>query len=173
MAEQKRTQFAMQALGFADVFNLKIGDQKVSGHRVELSAPDGPSTGGGKQSVQHIKLIPDGGGTVTVAGSADQMEKKAEIRSWDYLAQQYAQRFKGKTLPIERTQYAALVKRMLEFFTDQGLTVVMVEAPTPMAAAQRPGASPSGGSGGAMMLVVLVVVAALAAGVFFFLRHKG
>jgi hypothetical protein len=170
MAEQKRTQFAMQALGFADVFNLKIGDQKVSGHRVELSAPDGPSTGGGKQSVQHIKLIPEGGGTVTVAGSADQMEKKAEIRSWDYLQALHSQRFKGKTLPIDRAHYAALVKRMQLFFADQGLAVVMLEAPAMPAGAAAP--ARSGGSG-AMIMVVFVIVAAIAAGLFFLLRHKG
>jgi hypothetical protein len=168
MAEQKRTQFAMQALGFADVFNLKIGDQKVSGHRVELSAPDGPSTGGGKQSVQHIKLIPEGGGTVTVAGSADQMEKKAEIRSWDYLQALFAQRFKGKTLPIDRTQYAALVKRMQVFFADQGLAVVMLDTP-PQSGVER--SEPRAMN--PMVIFVMVAIVAIAAGVFFFLRHKG
>ncbi len=170
MGEQKRTQFAMQALGFADVFNMKVGDQKVSGHRVELSAPDGPSTGGGKQSVQHIKLIPEGGGTVTVAGSADQMEKKAELRSWDYLQQLHSQRFKGKTLPIDRVQYAALLKRMQAFFADQGLAIVMVEAPTPVAA---PVAVPGGGSKGMVIVTFLVVALAIAGAVFFLMRHKG
>jgi hypothetical protein len=170
MTGQKRTQFAMQALGFADVFNLKIGDQKVSGHRVELSAPDGPSTGGGKQSVQHIKLIPESGGTVTVAGSADQMEKKAEIRSWDYLQALHGQRFKGKTLPLDRVQYAALVKRMQQFFADQGLAVVMLDAPALSAGGSQP--ARSGGSG-ALVALVVIGIAAMAAGAFFFLRHKG
>src|SRR4051812_8683003 len=105
MAEQKRTQFAMKALGFAELFNIKIGDQKVTGttvYRVEMSAPDGPSTGGGKQAVQHLKLVPEvEGDAVIVAGSANQLEKSAEIRTYEYLADLHAQRFKGAPIPLD------------------------------------------------------------------------
>jgi hypothetical protein len=167
MAEQKRTQFAMQALGFAELFNIKVGDQPVSGHRVQLTAPEGPSTGGGKQSVQHISLIPPGGGSVVVAGSADQVEKKAEIRTWEYLAQMHAQRFKGKTLPIDRNAYTDLVRRMQHFFSDQGLRVVMIDAP-PGGAAEP---APAGGSSKMVLVAVFLVVAlAVAVAAFFLLR---
>jgi len=169
MAEQKRTQFAMQALGFADVFNMKVGDQRVSGHRVELSAPDGPSTGGGKQSVQHVKLVPEApGGPVVVAGTADPVEKKAELRSWDYLQQLHAQRFKGKTVPVDRVQYAALVKRMQAFFADQGLAVVMLEAAPMASSGASPGAART--SSGAAIVIFVLVAAAIAGALFYFLR---
>ena len=47
MAESNRTQFAMRALSLADYFNAKIGDKRVSGYKVVLATPDGPSTAGG------------------------------------------------------------------------------------------------------------------------------
>jgi hypothetical protein len=58
--DARRTQIAMQALDFASVFNVVIGPERLAGspgYRVEMSAPDGPSTGGGKQALQHVKLV--------------------------------------------------------------------------------------------------------------------
>lgn len=170
MSETKRTAFAMQALGLAELFNFKVGDQKVGQYRVELSAPDGPSTGGGKQSVQHVKLVPDDGGAVLVAGSADQVGKTAELRTYEYLADLHAQRFKGAKLPLEKTAYLELVGRMRAFFADQGLHVVMLEVPRPPAVA-RASAGP-GLSTGSMIGVFLGVAAVIAAAVFLFLRTK-
>ena len=54
MAEERRTAFAMQALGFAELFAIQVGGYKIEGpisFRVELAAPEGPSTLGGKQVV--------------------------------------------------------------------------------------------------------------------------
>jgi hypothetical protein len=171
MGEQKRTQFAMQAYGFAELFNLKVGDQKVAGFRVELSAPEGPSTGGGAQAVQHVKLVPEGEGTVIVAGSANQVERSAEIRTYEYLADLHAQRFKGAGLPIDRATYQSLVGRMQTFFAEQSLRVVLLDAPRPLhatpATAPRAGASPV-----AMIAVFVGVAAAIAVALFLLLRAK-
>src|SRR4051812_3348187 len=116
MAEQKQTRFALAAVGFAEVFNVVIGKGSVSGHRIELSAPDGLSTGGGAQSVQHIKLIPSDGGSVIVAGSADPVGRSAELRSFAYLGALHAQRYKGAPLALDPAEYAALLKQMQKFF---------------------------------------------------------
>jgi len=174
MAEQKRTQFAMQAFGFAELFNLQLGDKPVAGHRVELSAPDGPSTGGGKQSVQHVKLVPlDGAGPVTVAGSANQLDKLAEIRSFEYLAELHAQRFKGAEIPLDKAAYQGLVARMQAFFAEQGLRVVMLEPPRPVAGAPaKAAAAASGPSPVAMVAIFAGVAAVIAAVLFFVLRAK-
>ncbi len=174
MSEQKHTQFAMQALGFADLFNIKIGDQKVKGHRVEMSAPDGPSTGGGKQSVQHVKLIAeDGSGAVIVAGSANQMEKSAEVRTYEYLADLHAKRFKGARIPLDKPAYNLLVARMKTFFAEQNLAVTMLDAPRPVGGQQvvHP-AEPGAPSKGTMIGIFLAVAVIIAAAVFFVLRSK-
>lgn len=151
----------MKALGLAESFNLAVGDKKVAGHRVELSAPEGPSTGGGKQSVQHIKLIPDGGGTVLVAGSADQVSRSAELRSYGYLAALHARRFRGAALPLDRAAYEELLRRAQAFFADRGLTVTRVETPP------EPPPTPRKGSAGLIAGVLVVVAALVGAAVYF------
>jgi hypothetical protein len=170
MAEQKHTAYAMQALGFADMFNIKVGDQKVDGHRVELSAPEGQSTGGGKQSLQHVRLVSPSG-AVVVAGAASPVDKSAEIRTYEYLVELHAQRFKGSRLELDRAQYQALVGRMQAFFAGQGLRVVMLDAPRPItgptARMPKPGMSP------ALIVGIFVAVAAvIAAATFFALRAR-
>jgi hypothetical protein len=173
MADQKHTAFAMQAVGFADLFNVKVGDRKVDGHRVELSAPEGQSTGGGKQSLQHVKLIAPSG-IVVVAGAADQVDKSAEIRTYEYLSELHAQRYKGARLPLDRAQYQALVGRMQAFFAEQGLRVVMLDAPHPITGPTA--RMPKPGMSTAMIIGIFAVVAAIVAGVTFFAlraRHGG
>ena len=171
MGEQKHTAFAMQALGFADLFNVKVGDQKVGGataYRVEMSAPDGPSTGGGKQSVQHIKLVPEGGQGVIVAGSVDQSAKSAELRTYDYLAQAHAQRFKGAQIPLDRVQYAAFAKRAETFLTEQRFSVSKSDA----ARSVEPAAPKKSGMSPGAIVGILVVIAALVAAAFFFVMKS-
>jgi LPXTG-motif cell wall-anchored protein len=166
MAEQKsHTAFAMQALGFADLFNVKVGEQRVSGatpYRVEMSAPDGPSTGGGKQAVQHIKLVPDGGQAVIVAGSANQVDKTAELRTFEFLAHAHGQRFKGAKIPLDRVQYLALVKRAQNFFNEHGISVTTIDAPRSVA----PAAPAKTGMSSGTIVAIVIVVAALIAGAF-------
>jgi len=156
---EERTQFAMQAIGLAELFRYIIGPMRISApvpYRVELSAPEGPSTGGGKQSVQHIKLIPEHGGTTIVAGAANPVERSVELRSWNRLAEIHAQRFKGRRLPLDQMQYGQLLGKMREFFAAQGLPVVVLDSPPP-------GAAQAAGSGGSS-IGVAIIAALLAAG---------
>ena len=122
-----------------------IGKERLAGspgYRVEMSAPDGPSTGGGKQALQHIKLVPDGGGAVTVAGSANTVEKQAEVRTWEHLQALHAARYRGAELPLDRVRYAELVKKLQAFFAEQGLRVTLARR---AARARRRGAASVGG----------------------------
>ena len=115
MSDPKRTAFAMQALSLAETFNLMLQAERVKGpvtYRVELSAPDGMSTAGGKQATQHVKLVPEGGGTTIVAGSANQAEKWAELRTFEHLKLLHAQRFKGAEIPLNRVQYNELLEKL-------------------------------------------------------------
>jgi hypothetical protein len=132
MAEKKLTMYAAKALGLADIFKAVFAEglQGPVRYRVELAEPDGPSTGGGKLAMQHVKLIPDGGGSTIVIGTAALVDRTVELRTFGYLAAQHAQRFgKGAHLPVDTERYKALVKQMQLFFTDQGMTVVMLETP--------------------------------------------
>jgi len=173
MSDQKHTAFAMQALGLAETFNLMLQAERVKGpviYRVELSAPDGMSTAGGKQAVQHIKLVPEGGGTTIVAGSANQVERRAELRTFEHLKLLHAQRFKGAEIPLNRVQYNELLDKLRSFFADK-CTVRVAELPREVVAAPAPRA-PFGASGTLVLVAILVVALAAAAGVTWFLTHR-
>jgi hypothetical protein len=155
----------MQAVGLAELFRYHFGQVRITApvpYRVELSAPEGPSTGGGKQSVQHLKLVPERGGTTIVIGSADPVERSGELRSWNRLYEIHAQRFKGRRLPLDAAQYGHLLGQLKQFFASQSLPVVMVDsAPRDAAAPARTGVSP-----------LWIVIALVLAGVVVYLATR-
>jgi len=174
MSDPKRTAFAMQAMTLAETFNLLLQAERVKGpvtYRVELSAPDGMSTAGGKQATQHIKLVPEGGGTTIVAGSANQAENWAELRSFEHLKLLHAQRFKGAEIPLNRVQYNELLEKLRAFFADK-VQVRTAELPTDVApvAAAQPAAK--GASGTLVIVAIIVAALAAAAGVTWFMTHR-
>ncbi|HWE30371.1 MAG TPA: hypothetical protein VHB97_20335 [Polyangia bacterium] len=175
MSDPKRTAFAMQALGLAETFNLMLQAERVKGpvtYRVELSAPEGMSTAGGKQATQHVKLVPEGGGTTIVAGSANQAESWAELRTFEHLKMLHAQRWKGAEIPLNRVQYNELLEKLKAFFAQQGHCAVrMAELPRDAGAAASSTAK-RGTSGALVMVLILVAALAAAAGVTWFLTHR-
>ncbi|MBK7860121.1 MAG: hypothetical protein IPJ65_16205 [Archangiaceae bacterium] len=125
-SEIYRTQFAQRAVTIADLFGNSVGKTPVEGpvsHRVEMAVPEGLSTGGGARSVQHIRLVPIEGGAAIVIGSCDQVEMTATLRSWELVAEQYGQRYKGKRLPVDAVEYGKLLLRIEEFFRENTMRV--------------------------------------------------
>jgi hypothetical protein len=175
MPEEKRTQFAMAALGFADLFKVAIGSHKLPGpvpYVVELAAPEGPSTGGGKQGVLHIKLTPEVGGAVTVAGWANPFERTAELRSFDHIATAHAMRFHGQQIPLDRAQYDALFARMHKFLAEQGLQVSVQAGPPKPSGSMQAQAAPSSSSIGLVIAILAIVAVVVGLGLFMFLRSR-
>ncbi|HEX8950895.1 MAG TPA: hypothetical protein VF997_11840 [Polyangia bacterium] len=176
MSEAKHTQFAMQALGLAETFNLMLQAERVKGpitYRVELSAPDGMSTAGGKQATQHVKLVPEGGGTTVVAGSANHVERWAELRTFEHLKLLHAQRFKGAEIPLNRVQYNELLEKLKAFFAQQGRCEVrMAEASRVTSPPSTKASAEEGPSGTLIILIILGAAMAAAAGVTWFLTHR-
>lgn len=111
---------------------MAIGSQRLEGpvtYVPELSAPEGESTGGGKQALQHVKLVPDGGvGTTLVMGTANTLGKVAELRTFASLAEQHRRRFKGAAPPVERARYDELLSKVQAFFHEREFHVVLLEA---------------------------------------------
>ena len=130
MDQSKYTQVAARAVSLAELFDARF-EQGLDGPvrcRVELSAPDGPSTAGGKQVLQHIRLIPDGGAAAIVIGSANTIRQTAEIRTFDHIAALYSQRFKGAPIPVDVTRYQDLSQSLATFFKAMRLTVTFTDA---------------------------------------------
>ena len=176
MSDAKRTQFAVRAITLAETFNVALAEVRVRGpivYRVELSAPEGMSTEGGKQATQHVKLIPEvnsgGGGGLIVAGSANSAESWAELRSFETLRALHRERFNGADIPLDRVQYSALVVKLRHFFEEHQCTVRMAAPPVGAAPEASDGSSLSGTF---VMGMVLLAAAASAAGVVWFFTHR-
>lgn len=182
--EEKRTQFAMQALGLAELFAIQFAGEKLTVgskprahgalsstsacYAIEIAAPEGLSTGGGKQAVQHVKLVPEQGGSTIVIGAVNQLEKTCELRTYEYLATVHSQRFKGAELPLHREKYNDVLARMQAFFVANGLRLIMSDAqhaPVP----RQPQKKGGGGVIAAVSAVALVVIAAL----LYVVLHRG
>lgn len=127
---EARTAFAARALDMVELFKLYCGGDRIVGSsstfRLELDAPEGPSTGGGKQAVQHIKLVPNRGTTIVV-GCANQITGTCELRTYDYLAEQHALRFKGQPLPFARDNYNDVLKKLQSFFGGRRMLLTTVD----------------------------------------------
>jgi hypothetical protein len=125
----KYTHVAAKALSLAELFDERFQDglQGPVHFRVELSAPDGPSTGGGKQALQHLKLVPSNGGAAIVIGTANAQAQTAEIRTFEQIADLYAQRYRGATIPVDVLKYRELCNDLASFLRAMKLNVSMVD----------------------------------------------
>lgn len=106
--EALRTRVANQAASLAetvnegfDEFHMGAGD-----YVVELSMPEGPSTGGGAQARQSIRLVPRRKGySIVIAGTVDPVTSTAELRTFEHVAVLHELRFKAP-LEISGEEYA-------------------------------------------------------------------
>src|SRR4051812_48796568 len=102
-----RTRFAIQALDFSEAFNAGLGTQVLApgSYKPQMTAPEGQSTGGGVQAMQHIRLVSSSPGVpVLVVGSANQPGGVAELRSFEYVDAVHRERF-GNPVALDRHQY--------------------------------------------------------------------
>ncbi len=108
-----RTRVANQAASLAetvsegfDDFHMGAGD-----YVVELSVPEGPSTGGGTQARQHLRLVPRRPGySVVIAGTVDPVLSTAELRTFEHVAILHEVRF-GRPLEITGDEYADFMSK--------------------------------------------------------------
>lgn len=175
MDNVKYTQVAARAVSLAELFEARF-EHGLDGpvrFRVELSAPDGPSTSGGKQAMQHIKLIPPDGAATIVIGSANTTGQVAEIRTFEHVAELYAQRYRGARIPLEIGRYRELTQALAGFFKAMKMTVSFAEierapgAPVPGALGDGRGFRVGLGVGLGVGLALVILVVAY---VFIFLR---
>ncbi len=159
MPDYKYTQVAAKAVSLAELFDARF-EKGLDGpihFRVELSAPDGPSTAGGKQALQHIKLIPEGGGLAVLIGSANTTRMVAEIRTYEHIASLYGQRFRGARIPVDVTRYYELGQGLATFFRAMRMSVTFAELDGGAAAVQALPRAP-----GRAWMVIVGVAAGLA-----------
>jgi hypothetical protein len=157
--QSKYTQVAAKAVSLAELFDARFeaGLEGPVRCRVELAAPDGPSTAGGKQAMQHLKLVPADGSPAIVIGSANAIRQTAEIRTFDHIAALYAQRFKGARIPVDVTKYQELTQALATFFKAMKMSVTFSDAQTVGLSVPPP--AETGGRSSALVYVIMAATA--------------
>jgi hypothetical protein len=170
------TAVAGRAAEFALHFNRTFADGFAgpAPYLIDLTGPAGPSTGGGKQALQHIRLVPHDGGAAIVIGSVSQPENSAEIRTFRHVAELHARRFKGARVPVDVNAYRTLTRNLHAFFAAQGFAVVMVDvSDAPASNYPPPMAEGGGGSQTPWIIAGMAIAVALGIGVMALLALKG
>jgi hypothetical protein len=164
-----RTQFSIQASTLADSFRETVGRLRVAphGYGPDMTAPEGQSTGGGVQAMQHLRLVPPEPNMPTLlVGHANQRDRAAELRTWEHVDAIYRERFK-QGVPLDPAAYQEFLQSAQGFLAACGLRVTVV--PTPDELRRAAGAEPHdelkpkrsfsfGALGAAVVLAVAVVV---------------
>lgn len=165
-----RTRFAVRALDFAETFNAGLGPLSLqpAAYQPQLTTPDGPSTGGGVQAIQHVRLIAARQGFPSIlVGSANQRSGTAELRSYEYVDAVHRQRWQ-RPVPLDRTDYEDFVHSAKNFFESNQLLVTIVSPSGGLARRNDvdtlPTATPGGGGAAAIVtgVVVGLVIGSLA-----------
>jgi hypothetical protein len=155
-----RTRFAVRALDFAETFNAGLGALSLQpgAYQPQLTTPDGPSTGGGVQAVQHVRLIAARQGFPAIlVGSANQRSGTAELRSYEYIDAVHRQRWQ-RPVPLDRNDYEDFLHGAKNFFESNQLLVTIAgpEGVRPRRAEAEP-APPTAAASGTGAIVTGVV----------------
>ncbi|MBX3192883.1 MAG: hypothetical protein KF819_38215 [Labilithrix sp.] len=111
--EALRTRLARKFTTLADEVTecFEGFDVGGGGYVVELLAPEGVSTSGGKHALQHLRLRPRReGDAVIVVGSVNPLEKRAELRAYARVARVHERR--GKRLDVTEAEWERLLERV-------------------------------------------------------------
>src|SRR5262249_24691912 len=100
------------------------------------TAPDGPSTGGGVQTLQHVRLRGPENSPALVMGSLDAGQIKAMLRTYAHLQHQAQQR--GVALALDRSAYTAFSERVQKFYEGLHFVVQVEDAPEEATVQVRP-----------------------------------
>jgi len=158
-----RTKFAAQAATLADQFKNAVRGAPVGGHLGEMTTPEA-STGGGVQSLQHIRLVPRaGGGRTYVIGNANRVGAVAELRSLEYVDHVSLERF-GERTGFDPQAYAAFLAVATQFLEQFGLTVTLATAPVGGFSTRATSPHKGGLSGIAIFALVIWSLALVAVG---------
>jgi hypothetical protein len=169
-----QTFHALQATDLAAAINDALKKVRVGpgDYRVELTVPEGPSTSGGVQAMQHVRLVPPAGSgpppPTLVVGHANHSAGNAELRTFDHVDAIHRRRF-GRPLAIDRTEYGDFIALARQLFVALHLETTVVGPP----AEPEENAGPATRAGKALFaLVACVALAVLGTVLFAALRAR-
>ena len=124
------TRNAEEGLNAAELINSALKKNVVGAsvpRRVEVAAPSGPSTSGGKKAKQAITLMQTAQSAPAVMiGFLDAAQKTAGIRDYEVVAKQFEARFHA-AFETTREEYEALIKELTGMLVTLGYKLVTDE----------------------------------------------
>lgn len=126
-----RTRLAQKFVSLADDVTEGFEGFTIGGgaYRIELTAPSGQSTGGGKQALQHLCLQPQRTGHPTiVAGTINAVGKEAQLRTFEYVEAIHLVRFRRR-IDLTPRQWADLLERADEILRAADIATQRVGPP--------------------------------------------
>jgi hypothetical protein len=129
--EKLRTRLARKFTTLADQVTEGFGDFRIGAGwwGVELTAPEGMSTGGGKQMLQHLRLRPARQGhAVLVGGVVNAVTKTAELRDHAHMDMVYRARF-GRALEITAAEWEQFLRKAEVVLHQEQIRTERVAAP--------------------------------------------
>jgi hypothetical protein len=159
--EALRTRLARKFISLADSVTEAFRDFALGKGEwlVELTGPQGMSTGGGKQALQHIRLRPRRDGySVLVAGTVNQVTKRAELRDYDHIAIMHEVRFRN-TLEIGNEEWEQFLRKAEVVLNGAGIQSMRTPPPRDLLEQRRSMQRVS--KNAVITLVVVLVLAAI------------
>jgi hypothetical protein len=153
-----RTKLAQKFVTLADSVTEAFGDFSIgaAAYAVELTAPQGMSTGGGKQALQHLRLRPRREGySALVAGTVNQVERRAELRDFDHVAITHEVRFR-QPLDIKNQEWEQFLRKAEVVLNDAGIQSMRTPPPRELLEQRRSMARVSKGAIAALIVVLLL-----------------
>ena len=161
--EALRTRLARKFTTLADEVNECFQEFHIGAgdFAVELLAPEGPSTGGGKRVLQHLRLRPRREGFATiVAGSVNPLDRVAELRTFEHAALVHAVRFK-RAIEISEGEWEQLLRKAEVVLSLANIESRRVGPPPELLTRIKPRRSRVGLAALAAIALAIVVVVAL------------
>ncbi len=164
-----QTSTSLELTSLSENFRTALGALRLGPHGYipDMTAPEGPSTGGGAQATQHLLLLPpEPDLSKLVVGRVNKHEGTAELRTWDYLDAVYRERF-NEGVPVDPEPYAQFLESAQGFLAESGLRVSLSSA------LEAGGRGRSSGNTVGMVLILLGLLGILAAAILwlFVLKH--
>jgi hypothetical protein len=158
-----QTFHAIQASDLANAMNEALKKVRIApgDYTPELMSPQGPSTAGGVQAMQHLRLVAGQAGQPTlVIGYANHAEGRAELRTYEYVGAVYRQRF-HRSLDLDRASYDAFLGFAKQVFVALHLDTTVVGPPADVAS-DAPELPSGWGLSNATLFILFAVLAGLA-----------
>jgi hypothetical protein len=138
-----QTRFSVQATDLADSFRSTVGRLRVGpyAYAPDMTAPEGPSTGGGVQALQHLRLVPPQSNMPTlVVGHVNPRDRVAQLRTLEHVDAMCRERF-NLGAPLDAAQYQTFLQSAQGFLAACGMRVTFETPPSEPAMAPHKSSS--------------------------------